>query len=188
MSDFVEECRREWKRLRVPDPLANEMAADLAADLRDAEAEGASAEDLLGNGVFDPRTFAESWARERGLIRSRVRDRLDRRTAVILGAVVTGVVGAVVALVLLLGPSSSRSPSPPPTASAPTTTIATTVLVPDLIGLTQPQAIARARAVGVSVSVAYVHSNAGHGVVVVEQPSAGTRIRRGATLQLRVSR
>ena len=34
MSQFVEECRREWKRLGVPDPVANEMAADLAADLK----------------------------------------------------------------------------------------------------------------------------------------------------------
>jgi hypothetical protein len=30
MSDFVEQCRREWRRLGVPDPLAEEMAADLA--------------------------------------------------------------------------------------------------------------------------------------------------------------
>ncbi len=30
MSDFVQQCRREWERLRVPDPVANEMAADLA--------------------------------------------------------------------------------------------------------------------------------------------------------------
>ena len=34
MSDFVEQCRSEWKRLGVPDPLAEEMAADLASDLR----------------------------------------------------------------------------------------------------------------------------------------------------------
>ena len=30
MSDFVEQCRQEWKRLGVPDPLAEEMAAALA--------------------------------------------------------------------------------------------------------------------------------------------------------------
>ena len=33
MSEFVDECRREWHRLGVPDPVANEMAADLTADL-----------------------------------------------------------------------------------------------------------------------------------------------------------
>ena len=68
MSRFIEECRREWKRLRVPDAIVNEMAADLAADLAEAEAEGASAEDVLGNAVFDPRAFALSWAEERGVV------------------------------------------------------------------------------------------------------------------------
>ena len=44
------------------------MAADLAADLEEAEAEGASAEDVLGSGAFDPRSFAASWAAERGVV------------------------------------------------------------------------------------------------------------------------
>ena len=68
MSDFVEQCKEEWKRLRVPDPVANEMAADLAADLKEAEADGASPEEVLGSGAFDPRSFAASWAAERGVI------------------------------------------------------------------------------------------------------------------------
>ena len=68
MSDFVEQCRAEWRRLGVPDPLAEEMAADLAADLTEAEADGVSAEELLGSSFFDPRSFATSWAAERGLI------------------------------------------------------------------------------------------------------------------------
>jgi hypothetical protein len=68
MSDFVEECRTEWRRLGVPDPLAEEMAADLASDLREAEAEGVSAEELLGSSFFDPGSFAASWAAERGII------------------------------------------------------------------------------------------------------------------------
>lgn len=68
MNDFVEECRREWKRLGVPDPIANEMAADLAADIAEAEAEGASAETVVGSGAFDPRSFARAWAAERGLV------------------------------------------------------------------------------------------------------------------------
>lgn len=68
VNDFVEECRREWRRLRVPDPVANEMAADLKADLDEAEAEGASAEAVLGSGAFDPRSFAASWAEERGVV------------------------------------------------------------------------------------------------------------------------
>ena len=68
MSDFVEQCRAEWKRLGVPDPLAEEMAADLTSDLEEAEADGISAEELLGSSAFDPRSFARSWAAERGII------------------------------------------------------------------------------------------------------------------------
>jgi len=68
VSDFVEQCKEEWKRLHVPDPVANEMAADLAADLKEAEADGASPEEVLGSGAFDPQSFAASWAAERGVI------------------------------------------------------------------------------------------------------------------------
>ena len=68
MTDFVEECRLEWRRLGVPDSLAEEMAADLAADLTEAEAEGVSAAELLGSSASDPRAFAASWAAERGII------------------------------------------------------------------------------------------------------------------------
>jgi hypothetical protein len=68
MNEFIRECRKEWRRLRVPDPVANEMAADLEADLNEAEAEGGSAEDLLGTDAFDPCSFARSWAAERGVV------------------------------------------------------------------------------------------------------------------------
>jgi DNA-binding PadR family transcriptional regulator len=33
MNEFVEECRRECQHLGVPDPVANEMAADLTIDM-----------------------------------------------------------------------------------------------------------------------------------------------------------
>jgi hypothetical protein len=65
MTDFVEQCRLEWRRLGVPDALAEEMAAELASDLSEAEGEGVSAEELLGS---DARSFAASWAAERGII------------------------------------------------------------------------------------------------------------------------
>ncbi len=68
MNPFVEECRREWKRLGVPDPVANEMAADLSVDLAEAEADGTSAEEVLGTGAFDAPSFAATWAAERGVI------------------------------------------------------------------------------------------------------------------------
>jgi hypothetical protein len=68
VNQFVAECRREWKRLRVPDPVADEMAADLEADLNEAQHDGVSPEDVLGRGAADPRSFAASWARERGVV------------------------------------------------------------------------------------------------------------------------
>jgi hypothetical protein len=144
VNDFLEQCRREWKRLRVPDSLANEMAAELAADLKEAEAEGVSAEDLLGNAVADPRSFAASWADERGVIpHSRSTARLSTRS-LMLGAIVsltvTTAIGA--ALVLFASPDASAPrvaigvlpipvdapirltmPAPPPTSAAAPATI-----------------------------------------------------------------
>ena len=146
MNDFLEQCRREWKRLRVPDSLANEMAAELAADLKEAAAEGVSAEDLLGGAVTDPRSFAASWADERGVIPlSRSTAKLPTRSlmlAAIIALTVTTAVGA--ALVLFASPHASapvpraavirvlpipgaaptavRMPAPPPiSADAPVT-------------------------------------------------------------------
>lgn len=68
MSEFVDRCRAEWKRLGVPDEAANEMAADLETDLQEAQAEGVSIEEVLGRGAFDPAGFAASWASERGVV------------------------------------------------------------------------------------------------------------------------
>jgi hypothetical protein len=70
VSGFVEECRREWRRLGVPDPIANEMAIDLTTDIEEAEAEGGCAEDVLGNSLFEPRLFAAAWANARGVTAS----------------------------------------------------------------------------------------------------------------------
>jgi hypothetical protein len=101
VSEFVEECRREWKRLRVPDLIANEMAADLAADLREAEAEGASAEEVLGSGAFDPRSFAASWAVERGVVPPPSTDRPARRSRIhpaIAALTVIAAIGAALAI------------------------------------------------------------------------------------------
>jgi hypothetical protein len=67
MNEFVEECLEEWRRLGVPGPVATEMATDLGADIKEAEDEGGSAEDVLGNSAFDPRGFAASWALARGV-------------------------------------------------------------------------------------------------------------------------
>lgn len=114
MNEFVEECRREWRRLGVRDADANEMAADLAADLGEAEAEGGSPEDVLGTSAFDPRGFAAAWAVARGVtgatvpVPAPVPDPVPapgwRPRAAVMAAALVGVVVAAVALVLAAGP------------------------------------------------------------------------------------
>ena len=131
MSDFVEQCRSEWRRLGVPGPLAEEMATDLASDLSDAEAEGVSAEEYLGTSVFDPRSFAGSWAAERGVIPVPPSRGNARRRPLILVAFTTlaAIALVVTALLLLTGQptvsvvasraASSHLSSPPPAPFGP---------------------------------------------------------------------
>jgi hypothetical protein len=113
VNRFVQECRREWKRLRVPDAIANEMAADLSADLAEAEAEGASPEDVLGDAVFDAQSFAASWAAERGVVAPPQADAVRGRPAtplLLAGAVmlVTVLVGAVLVVSGSSGSTEAR--------------------------------------------------------------------------------
>jgi len=103
MSDFVAQCRREWKRLGVPRPLAEEMASDLASDLDEAAAEGVSAEQLLGNTVSDPRSFAASWAAERGVVRAPGGGGRGRPRALIAFTALAAVVLVVAAVLLATG-------------------------------------------------------------------------------------
>jgi len=102
MSDFVKQCRREWRRLGVPDPLAEEMAADLATDLREAEAEGVSAEEVLGSSAFDPRAFAASWAAERGIVPAPHSRGIPRRRPIALIAFTAFAAIALIVAALLL--------------------------------------------------------------------------------------
>ena len=104
-SDFVEQCRQEWSRLGVPDALAEEMAAELAADLKEAEADGISAEGLLGDSASDPRSFAASWAAERGVIATAPGAGNARRRPLVLVAftALAAIVLIVTALMLLTG-------------------------------------------------------------------------------------
>ena len=109
MSEFVDECRREWRRLGVPEPVANEMAADLTADLEEAEAEGATPEDVLGNSAFDPRRFAAAWAIARGVTRPPSAGRLwpPRRPVVAVLSVLAAVLTIGAALGLVVGRGST---------------------------------------------------------------------------------
>ena len=108
MSDFVEECRREWRRLGVPDRVANEMADDLRADLEEAAAEGATPEDVLGSGAFDPRAFATAWAAERGIVGQRVPSpRIGRRPAGLPAAIAALALIAIIGAVLVISDRGS---------------------------------------------------------------------------------
>jgi hypothetical protein len=102
MSDFVEQCRKEWKRLGVAGPLAEEMATDLTSDMAEAEAEGVSAEEFLGRSVFDPRSFAASWAAERGIIPVRPNRGSPRRRPLVLVAFTAFAAVAVIVAALLI--------------------------------------------------------------------------------------
>jgi hypothetical protein len=107
MNDFVEECQKEWRRLGVPTAAANEMAADLRADLAEAAAEGVSAEHVLGNGVFDPRSFAADWATARGLVDRQAPQRRLPRLLVPIGLAAASVLAIIVGLALVIRPHAS---------------------------------------------------------------------------------
>jgi hypothetical protein len=107
MSPFVKACQREWKRLGVPEGAANEMAADLEADLTEAQADGLSPEAVLGNGYFDAKSFAASWALSRGVahvIRRRAPTvQLTTRTLTLAAGALACLAVAAVGLLLLAG-------------------------------------------------------------------------------------
>ncbi len=101
MTAYVEECRQEWRRLGVPELLAEEMATELESDLAEAQADGVSATEILGES--DPRRFAATWASERGLVSERPRPKRNRKRLWFALAVVLvlGFVLGVLALVSL---------------------------------------------------------------------------------------
>ena len=111
MNRFIEECRREWKRLRVPDAIADEMAADLADDLNEAEAEGASPEDVLGSSASDARSFAASWAAERGVIPPRLSARLRTRSLLLAAIAALTIVASVGAALVIFASPDASSPT-----------------------------------------------------------------------------
>jgi hypothetical protein len=186
MTAYVEECRREWKRLGVPDLLADEMATDLEADLVEAEAEGVSAAEILGES--DPRRFAEIWASERGLVsesppRKKSRKRLWIALALVLAVLVFFMGIAATALlattsVHVTGAGGDRVQiAGPPIAG---------VLVPKLTGLKA----CRARQIALSrgLSVRGFSRRRCDAIVIGQKPAAGRLIAPHARLRLRLAR
>jgi hypothetical protein len=84
--DVVRKCKRAWRRLGVPREVADEMAAELEADLNAAEEAGVSPDRYVG---LDPVSFAIKWAEARAVTKPRMR--LVGTTAAALIGVVPGV-------------------------------------------------------------------------------------------------
>jgi hypothetical protein len=123
VNEFVDQCRKEWRRLGVPDPIANEMAADLAADLEEAAADGATPEEVLGVGAFDPQAFARTWAAERGVVEQpwpipHPRPTRSHLPAAIAAFAVVAIVGAVLVIVTSSSAETTRERVLPPRLAA----------------------------------------------------------------------
>jgi hypothetical protein len=187
VSAFVQECRREWKRLGVPDLLADEMATDLEADLVDAQADGVSAAEILGES--DPRRFAAAWASERGLV-AEPPPRKSRKRFWILLAVGLAVLVLVLSVAggALLATTSVSIAQPVVHVSSPQRIAL--VRVPNLIGLRACHAKRIALAAGLDVhGFPKRRCNA---VVVAQTPAPGTIVPRHippmSTVRLRLRR
>lgn len=173
MPAFIEECRYEWKRLGVPDSMAEEMATELEADLAEAEADGVSAAEMLGES--DPRRFAANWASERGLVSEPAAPKKRRRTW-------PWIVVAVVLLLVLLASwlalqtvgSSSATSGPVVQVTPPQR-----VSVPNVIGMKACKAVRAVARSGVDDWRIAGHE---HGytcdLIVVGQTPVGRVIRR----------
>jgi hypothetical protein len=126
VEGFVAECRREWKRLGVSSSAADEMAAELEADLPEG-----TLEEVLGRDAADAAGFARSWAVERGVVRRRKTPRVFAAVAAL------AIVPAVVGVVLVIH-------DPKPGATSPTSRFAPLPDTPPARRLVVPRGAARA--------------------------------------------
>ena len=166
MPAFIEECRHEWKRLGVPDSMADEMAAELEADLAEAEADGVSAAEMLGES--DPRRFAANWARERGLVAEAAPKKRGKRWLWAAGFVLALV------FVVVLGLFAAWNVSTQVHISAPQPQTVGGLVVPNLVGLKACHAKRIARESGLRVQP-FPHSRCS-AVVIAQQPLRGSLI------------
>jgi len=171
MTAFVDECRQEWKRLGVPDLLAEEMATELEADLADAEADGVSAAELLGES--DPRRFAATWATERGLVSKGPPQKSRKRLWIALAACLVFVCVALPTLALV------RLGSEPAHAANP-------VKVPRLVGLKACDAVRVGHLAGLGM-LHTVYRSRCDALVVYQKPAAGTYVPLHAPTTIRLS-
>ncbi len=192
MSTFVEECRREWKRLGVPDSIADEMATDLEADLEEAQADGVSSAEMIGES--DPRRFAATWASERGLVSEQPPQQKRRRLRFWVGLAVALVLMFFLVLLLVGGLFATATVSLPSAPHAPPPVTIASVRIPDFVGLNACHAERIALEGGLRIQTSYARGLDGHrcaAVVVAQKPAAGTIVpqhtpQAHATLTLRL--
>jgi hypothetical protein len=171
MPAFVDECRREWKRLGVSDLIADEMAAELEADLAEAEADGVSAAELLGES--NPRLFATAWASERGLVPPSPPQKSRKRLSIALAACLVLVCLALstLALVQISGePAHAANP----------------VKVPELVGLKACDAVRVGHLAGLAMLHTVYKSRCG-ARVVSQKPAAGTYVALHTPTKIRLT-
>ena len=174
MTAYVEECRREWRRLGVPDMLAEEMATELEADLAEAEADGVSTAEMLGES--DPRRFAATWANERGIVAEPPPQKRSRKRVWVLlglGLVLLGFVLGIADVAFFAKPSIHTS-GPPPGRVTGTPPIP--VRVPNLVGLKACQA--RRAALDAGLEVHAFPSRRCNAVVIGQRPVSGQVVPR----------
>lgn len=167
MTAFVEECRQEWKRLGVPDLLAEEMATELEADLAEAEADGISPAEFLGES--DPRRFAAAWADERGLVAEPRPKKIWRRHWLWVAAFVLALV-----FVVVLGLFAAVGVSTHVHVSAPEPQTVGGLVVPNLVGLRACHA--RRIVLESGLRVRRIPPSRCDAVVIAQQPLRGSLI------------
>lgn len=169
MTAFVEECCQEWKRLGVPDVIAEEMATELETDLAEAEADGVPAAELLGE--TDAPRFAAAWATERGLVADPP-PKNRRRLWIGLAA---GAVLLVVALSTLALVRVDNSAS------------ANVVKVPEFLGVKACDAVRIAHVAGLTV-VHTEYKGLCNAQVISQKPAAGRYVALHTPTTLRLNR
>lgn len=183
MTAFVEECRREWRRLGVPELLAEEMATELESDLAEAQADGVSATEILGES--DPRRFAATWASERGLVPEQMPRKSRKRLWVWIAVAFVLVFFVLLPALALVGSGGGTVSSGPIRVMPPQK-----VRVPNLVGKKGCKAERVALAAGLKVrGVPKGRCNAR---VVAQRPAPGSTVaarapRSTVTLRLRRS-
>jgi hypothetical protein len=157
------------------------MASDLEADLVEAQADGVSASEILGES--DPRRFASAWAEERGLVSDPPPKKSRRRFWIVLAVVLAVFLlfGGMAAFGLLATTSVDVQASPPVQVRPQPIP---SVRVPSLIGMKACQA--KRAAVDAGLTVHDFPRSRCNALVIGQMPTAGHVVARQRPVRLRL--